>query len=123
VLASLMDNDVLDEAYERTPNAVLHVLPVLRPELWGPSLSAVWSASAALVAAYEPAEPEPRDRLPAAGPDAGIAEIVARAADHGDEHVIKFTDTAAEVYERTGDPDALAACARSMQLMEPSRRA
>jgi hypothetical protein len=29
------------------------------------------------------------------------------AVAHADEHVIKFTDTAAEVYTRTGRPDAL----------------
>ena len=38
-----------------------------------------------------------------------MAEVLDRAVDHGDEHVIKFTDTAAEVYARTGRAEALAA--------------
>jgi hypothetical protein len=42
---------------------------------------------------------------------------VHRAAEHGDEHVIKFTDTAVEVYERTQDPDALAAAALIRTLL------
>ena len=36
-------------------------------------------------------------------------EIFARAVNHGDEHVIKFADTAADVHARTGNPAALAA--------------
>lgn len=105
------------------PNAVLHTLPSLPRELWAPSLAAVWSASAALVAAYEPADVVARGELPAA-PGAGnpVAEAVQRSADHGDEHVIKLTDTAAEVYARTGNPDALAAAARAADLIEPRTR-
>jgi len=41
--------------------------------------------------------------------------------DHGDEHVIKFTDTAAEAYERTGDADALAAALRVGALIASRR--
>jgi hypothetical protein len=37
---------------------------------------------------------------------------------HGDEHVIKFADTAADVYARTGDRDALAAAVRATQLID-----
>jgi hypothetical protein len=101
------------------PNAVLHTLPALPRELWRPSLAAVWSASAAIVAMYEPAAAAPRTELPAA-PEADdpAAEVVERAAAHGDEHVIKFADTAAEVYARTGDTDALAAAVHASQLLE-----
>ena len=92
------------------PNAVRHTLPALPPELWAPSLTAAWSASAAIFAAYAPPQGAARPAQPAlpAGPDA-VAEVLDRAVDHGDEHVIKFTDTAAEVYTRTGRADALAA--------------
>ena len=38
--------------------------------------------------------------------------------DHGDEHVIKFADTAADAYVRTGNPDALAAAFRAADLIE-----
>jgi len=41
----------------------------------------------------------------------------ARAVEHGDEHVIKFADTAADVYARTGNRDALAAAVRATQLI------
>ena len=94
------------------PNAVLHTLPVLPEALWAPSLSAVWAASAAITATYAP---------PAADvdvqPDGDAQAALDRAVDHGDEHVIKFTDTAVDVYERTGDPRALAAAARITELL------
>lgn len=100
------------------PNAVLHTLPALPRELWAPSLSAIWVACAGVQAAFEPAEAAPRDSLPVApaGPDA-VHEVMGAAVAHGDEHVIKFTDTAAEVYARTGDPDALAAAIRLRLLL------
>jgi hypothetical protein len=49
-----------------------------------------------------------------------IADIVERAVEHGDEHVIKFTVTAAEVYARTGHPDALAAAVHIGSLIDPA---
>jgi hypothetical protein len=60
-----------------------------------------------------------RPTLPA-GPGA-VAKVLDRAVAHGDEHVIKFTDTAAEVYARTGQADALAAALRVGTLI-PSPR-
>ena len=54
---------------------------------------------------------------PPAGPQAA-EETFARAVGHGDEHVIKFADTAADVYARTGDRDALAAAIRATQLID-----
>jgi hypothetical protein len=109
------------------PNAVLHALPALPDSLWVPSLTAVWTASAAIFAAYAPPQaatpegvaPGPGPTLPA-GPGAA-AEVLDRAVAHGDEHVIKFTDTAAEVYARTGQADALAAALRVGTLI-PSPR-
>src|SRR5580692_2226144 len=111
------------------PNAVLHSLPALPDDLWEPSLTAVWTASAAIFAAYAPAQAAPPEAAPPeaaapgplpAGPDAA-AEAIDRAVAHGDEHVIKFTDTAAEVYARTGQADALAAALRTGTLI-PSPR-
>jgi Questin oxidase-like len=101
------------------PNAVLHTLPALPEELWIPSLTAVWTAVAAIDAAYAPGEPAPRAALPTAPESA--TDVLQRAVEHGDEHVIKFTDTAAEVYTRTGDPDALAAAVHIAGLIEPVR--
>jgi hypothetical protein len=104
------------------PNAVLHTLPALPRDMWAPSLYAVWAASAAITATYAPTRPVPSETLPVApdGPDA-VADVIDRAADHGDEHVIKFTDTAADVYERTHEAGALAAAVRVSQLIRPSR--
>jgi hypothetical protein len=97
------------------PNAVLHTLPALPETLWPASLTAAWAAAAALTSWYSPDEPAPRTELPAASDD--VDGVFARAAEHGDEHVIKFADTAVDVYERTGNPDALAAATRAAELI------
>lgn len=101
------------------PNAVLNAFPALPRELWAPSLGAAWAASAALVATYAPPVGAPRESLPVA-PDVAdpVSEVLGRAAENGDEHVIKFADTAAEVYARTGDPDVLAAALRVGVLLD-----
>lgn len=105
------------------PTAVLRTLPALETELWAPSLAASWAAVSALTAVYAPAEPAPRADLPEppAGPQSrqeAAEDTFARAVEHGDEHVIKFADTAVDVFARTGNPDALAAALRAMQLIE-----
>lgn len=95
------------------PNAVLRTLPALPRPLWEPSLRAAWAASAAVTAAYTPP-------APAAAPEtAGITaeEVFARAAAHGDEHTVKFADTALDV----GDAPALGAALRAVELNEPLR--
>ena len=93
------------------PNAVLRTLGALPRDLWVPSLRAAWTASAAVTAMYAPAEPvdyRPPARLTA-------EEVVERALAHGDEHVIKLTDTALDV----GDEHALAAAQRAIELSRP----
>jgi len=92
------------------PTAILRTLPALSQDLWAPSAAAAWDAAAALTAVYAPPAAAPPESLPAApdGPDAA-AEAFARAVRNGDEHAIKFADTAAEVHARTADPAALAA--------------
>jgi hypothetical protein len=102
------------------PNAVLHTLPALPHDLWEASLTAVWTATAAIFSAYAPAHgPAPTPPTPPTGPDA-VAEVLDRAVAHADEHAIKFTDTAAEVYTRTGDRGALAAAVHAGTLIPPS---
>ncbi|MFF4170827.1 questin oxidase family protein [Streptomyces sp. NPDC001744] len=93
------------------PNAVLRALPALPRELWAPSLAAAWAASAAVTAAYTPVEAAPYEKVPLT-PE----EVFARAAEHGDDHTIKFTDTALDV----GGPLALAAALRSVELNPPA---
>lgn len=92
------------------PNAVLRTLPALPPELWPDSLRAAWAASAAVTAAYTPPEPAPYS--PAL---ATAEELFALAATGGNDHAIKFTDTALDI----GDPTALAAAARAIALNSP----
>jgi hypothetical protein len=104
------------------PSAVLRALPALDTAVWAPSLAAAWAASSALTAVYAPAEPAPREQLPepSAGPSRDqAANTFARAVGHGNEHVIKFADTAVEVFARTGDPDAIAAAIRAAELITP----
>jgi Questin oxidase-like len=106
------------------PSAVLRTLPALDTELWAPSLAAAWAASSALTAIYAPAEPARRAQLPQP-PGAGQSreetarDTFTRAVEHGDAHVIKFADTAVEVFARTGNPDAIAAALRAAELIEP----
>ncbi|MDT0386479.1 questin oxidase family protein [Streptomyces dubilierae] len=93
------------------PNAVLRTLPSLPRELWAPSLHAAWTASAAVTAMYAPAEPAAF--VPAPGHTA--QEVLDLALAHGDEHVVKLTDTALDV----GDERALAAALRAIELSRP----
>ncbi|MGW1957750.1 questin oxidase family protein [Streptomyces sp. NPDC001920] len=93
------------------PNAVLRTLDSLPRELWAPSLHAAWTASAAVTAMYAPKEPvvyTPAARLTA-------EEVLERALAHGDEHVVKFTDTALDV----GDEPALTAALRAVEISRP----
>lgn len=92
------------------PNAVLRTLPALPRALWAPSLGAAWAASAAVTAAYAPAGPAPYTPTRATA-----EEIFERAAAHGDDHTIKFTDTALDI----GDGLALTAAVRSIEMNEP----
>jgi hypothetical protein len=59
--------------------------------------------------------PPPLERK--TSPAAGRCRL---AVAHGDERVIKFTDTAIGVYGRTGLPGALAAAVRTTTLISPA---
>ena len=101
------------------PNAVFHTLPALPEPLWTPSFEAAWAAAAAIIATYAPAQPGPRPTAVSLARHADpVAEVLHRSAGHGDEHVIKFTDTAVEAYERTHDPELLAAALHAGELIE-----
>lgn len=100
------------------PTAILRTLPALSEDLWTASASAAWGAAAALTAIYAPATPASAETLPAAPTDQDSAnDVFAKAVQHGDEHVIKFADTAADVHARTGSPDVLAAAIHAAQLI------
>ncbi|MBO8187622.1 questin oxidase family protein [Streptomyces spirodelae] len=99
------------------PNAVLRILPALPRTLWAAGADAAWAASAAVTAVYSPAEGGPTPSSSPVAPQAAFA----RAAAHGDEHAIKFADTALDVVARTdgGDPLVTAAMLRATELIEP----
>ncbi|QKW51930.1 questin oxidase family protein [Streptomyces buecherae] len=129
------------------PNAVLRTLPALPRALWAPSLRAVWPPVAVLMMIYGPASPLPAPRLsdddrPAEGRLAGDRaterrptptvrqaasmtpdEVFALAAAHGDEHVIKFADTAVDVTAAApdGDARALAAALYAQSMIDAPR--
>jgi hypothetical protein len=94
------------------PAAVLRTLPALPPALHRPSLDAAWAATAAVTAAYSPAEARPG---PVAAADP--AGVMQRAADDGDAHAIKFADAAVEAYGFAGDPGLLAAADHATALI------
>ncbi|MEU5955080.1 questin oxidase family protein [Streptomyces sp. NPDC047525] len=93
------------------PNAVLRALPALPRTLWAPSLHAAWTASAAVTSMYAPDAPVAYTAPGTFAPE----EVFERALAHGDEHVIKFTDTALDV----GDERALASALRAIEISEP----
>jgi len=104
------------------PRAARLVLPALPRTLWPPTYASVWRVSAAIASMYRPADaapstvpsapsehaaqPEPAEQRD--GDSAAAAEVANAAAEHGDEHVIKFTEVALESHRR-GNPDAIAA--------------
>jgi hypothetical protein len=92
------------------PNAVMRILPVLPEMMWPASLAAAWTATAAVTAAYAPAEPRP---LPPR-PELTIAELADRTATVGDPHAIKYADAVADVLAARRDPVLLAAALRSV---------
>lgn len=94
------------------PAAVLRTLPALPPHLAAPSLAAAWAASAAVTAAYSPAQPRAL-RSSATGPE----DTVARAVESGDPHAIKFADAAVEMYRAAPDPRLLAVANQATGLI------
>ncbi|WBB65665.1 questin oxidase family protein [Micromonospora sp. WMMD812] len=95
------------------PTAVRRTLPALDPALWAPSLAAAWSATAALTAVYAPPDPATPPAVTAGTP----AEVFARAARHGDAHVVKLADAVLDVHAATGDERVLDAAGYSVRLI------
>jgi hypothetical protein len=101
------------------PRAARLVLPALPTTLWPLTYAAAWRVSAGIASMYRPpaTNHRPLGNEPAAPaelePDVA-AEVAQAAADHGDEHVIKFTEVALESHRR-GNPDAIAAARTSIR--------
>ncbi|WP_320067231.1 questin oxidase family protein [Micromonospora sp. RTGN7] len=95
------------------PTAVSRVLPALNPGLWASSLAAAWSATAAVTAVYA----DPVGSAPPAVAPGTPAEVFARAARHGDAHVVKLADAVLDAHAATGDERILAAAGYAGQLI------
>lgn len=94
------------------PRAARLALAALPQDLWVRTYQQAWSIAAAITAVY--AAPESR---PEPSPEnLTEADIAAGAADHGDEHVIKFTEVAIESHRR-GNATALNAALRVQRLI------
>lgn len=92
------------------PMAVANTLPSLPKSMWRPSFDAAWSATAAVLAAYAPAESRPFRRA------VDVDDVLEQALRHGGEHVIKLADTALKAYGTSRDELALAAVLTAIDL-------
>ena len=102
------------------PNAVWRALPALDRHWWRASALAAWIAATSLTTIYASRVPMESTRLLEISPTTPTPQdTFARAVDHGDEHVIKFADTALDVYARTHDSRALAAVYQAGSLIKP----
>ncbi|MGN9811919.1 questin oxidase family protein [Micromonospora sp. BQ11] len=95
------------------PTAVGRTLPALPPELWAPSVAAAWAATAAVISVYAPT----RGAAPPTVTGGDPAEVFARAARHGDAHVVKLADAVLDAYGATGDARVLDAAGYAAQLV------
>ncbi len=95
------------------PNAAMLVLEALPEHLWLPTHTAVWHVCAAITAGYAPAQSWSGPRAkPADSPE----EAGQLALGSGDEHIIKFTETALRA-ELRGLAAGRAAAAHSLQII------
>ena len=95
------------------PTAVLRTLPALDRGLWAPSLAAAWAATAAMTSVYAPTDGIAPPTVTPATP----AEVFARAARHGDEHVVKLADAVLDAHAVSGDDRLLTAPGYAGQLI------
>ncbi|MGW7490588.1 questin oxidase family protein [Streptomyces sp. NPDC054786] len=97
------------------PNAVLRTLPALPRELWASSFVVAWAAASAITAIYAAETPRPAPDAASAAPE----EVFERAVAHGNEHAIKFADTALDVAaaSENGDTRALSAALNALALI------
>lgn len=112
VLAARSDAPIAFCHAVTAPAAVRLVLPVLPPDLRRASVAASWQVVGGIVAAF--AAPRLEAEAAPVGADGAppVAELAARAVEHGDEHVIKLTEAAVREFHRGGDPALLVAADR-----------
>ena len=118
-LAHGQANPVMLVHASTAPTAVLRTLPALPEELWAGSLDAAWLATAAITAAYRNTAASPEEIAAAVTQTAADPqEAFDRAVRHGDEHAVKFADTALDSYLRTHDEHTLAAATRATLMIK-----
>jgi len=82
------------------------VLPHLPDELHEPTLAALWKVHTAMLLAFTSDRGGEEEALAQAAETAipSFDELSGRAVDHGDEHVIKFTEACQREYALRPDP-------------------
>ena len=95
------------------PNAAMLTLEALPRHLWLQTHAALWHVCAALTVGFAPTERWSGRR---ATPADSAEEAGQQALDNGDEHVIKFTETALRA-EARGLAAGRAAAAHALQLI------
>lgn len=94
------------------PAAAAAALPSLPVDLWGLTWETAWNTSAAITSCYAVTGTEVGELVSSLTPD----EVLDRAVDNGDEHVIKFTDVAVSAHRR-GCAAALSAASHAVSLV------
>jgi hypothetical protein len=103
------------------PAAVRLVVPHIPDELHLPSLAALWQVHTALLLAFTSDQgTEDTARTAALYTDTpAFDELVVRAVEHGDEHVIKFTEACQREHALRPDPRYPAAVLAAHQRIPP----
>ncbi|WP_163551953.1 questin oxidase family protein [Candidatus Frankia alpina] len=93
------------------PAAIRLVMPYLPAELHAPSVVAMWQVHAAMLLIFTGTDHgEQTTRTAAADTDVrSVDELISRAVEHGDEHVLKFTEACLREHALRPDPRYLAA--------------
>ncbi|WP_035921299.1 questin oxidase family protein [Frankia sp. QA3] len=93
------------------PAAIRLVLPYLPTELHAPSVAAMWQIHAAMLLVFTGTNrDEQTARASAADTNVrSVDELISRAVEHGDEHVLKFTEACLREHALRPDPRYLAA--------------
>jgi len=94
------------------PAAAVAALRSLPVEDWTTTWDGTWRATAAITSCYAVGGTEAGELVPALTPE----EVMSRAVDNGDEHVIKFADAAVQAHRR-GCEAALSAASLAAALV------
>jgi hypothetical protein len=104
------------------PAALRLVLPVLPADLHRATVSHGWQVVSGLIAAFA-APPDAGERIARdVDPAPLLAELGARAVEHGDEHVIKLAEAAMREYRISGDTTVLVGADRFRGRIERPER-